>query len=196
MRQIIIVASLVLAGLFLRPTAIAAQNTPAFKIIVHTKNPVSSMSRAELGKIFLKKTTSWAGEGAIQPVDQLVPVERPGAVAGQRHVPLHAVVNDGHLTGRPARRRQRRRRRQATRRGRQRAQIRERIRLGPEGRHGELRPLGVEARRLRRNAHGGVRARPGPRGGGAGGQGRQAAGRGRPRLANRYEVRAGLTFDL
>jgi ABC-type phosphate transport system substrate-binding protein len=67
-----IISVLTLLALLGQPTLLAAQSAPAFKVIVHAKNPVTSLSRGELAKIFLKKTTSWSGDGAIAPVDQAV----------------------------------------------------------------------------------------------------------------------------
>ncbi len=42
---------------------------PAYKIVVNAKNPVASLSRAKVAAYFLKKSTSWEGGGAVQPVD-------------------------------------------------------------------------------------------------------------------------------
>jgi ABC-type phosphate transport system substrate-binding protein len=70
MRQTIVIAALALAALVGRPVPTAAQAVPAFKIIVHPKNPTASLSRGELARIFMKKTTSWANDASIAPVDQ------------------------------------------------------------------------------------------------------------------------------
>ena len=71
MRQIIIITFALLAVLgHGAPTA--AQTAPAFKVIVNAKNPATSISRKELGKIFMKKSVSWSGGAAIAPVDQTV----------------------------------------------------------------------------------------------------------------------------
>ena len=70
MNKLFLVVTIVLAGLLSTSAPTKAQSSPAFKIIVNGKNPVASLSRAEVGKIFLKKTTSWPGEGSISPVDQ------------------------------------------------------------------------------------------------------------------------------
>lgn len=40
-----------------------------FVVIVHPSNPVSSLSAAELSRIFLKKTVKWEGGGRVEPVD-------------------------------------------------------------------------------------------------------------------------------
>jgi ABC-type phosphate transport system substrate-binding protein len=41
-----------------------------YKVVVHPSNPGASLSRAELGRIFLKKITAWPDKRVIQPVDQ------------------------------------------------------------------------------------------------------------------------------
>lgn len=41
-----------------------------FVVVVHETNPASSMSRAEVAKLFLKKTKKWEGGLRIAPVDQ------------------------------------------------------------------------------------------------------------------------------
>ena len=49
---------------------LAAQDNVGFKVVVNAKNPETSIRRAVLSDIFLKKTTAWArGEPAV-PVDQ------------------------------------------------------------------------------------------------------------------------------
>jgi len=60
---LIIFALLIILAVF--DTHLYAQK---FKIIVHETNPVSSMTRAEISKIFLKKTTKLNGTKAL-PVD-------------------------------------------------------------------------------------------------------------------------------
>ena len=41
-----------------------------FKVVVHASNPISTLSTADLGQIFLKKNTRWATGSAVEPVDQ------------------------------------------------------------------------------------------------------------------------------
>lgn len=41
-----------------------------FRVIVHRENPVSSITRAELSAIYLRRLRSWPGGEEIVPVDQ------------------------------------------------------------------------------------------------------------------------------
>lgn len=41
-----------------------------FQIIVHSDRPETSVSQADLSRIFLKKTTRWEDGSKIQPLDQ------------------------------------------------------------------------------------------------------------------------------
>jgi ABC-type phosphate transport system substrate-binding protein len=61
-----------LAGCFLL-SALGALADPAagFKIVVNGANPVAALSRREMSRLFLKKTTAWPGGQMVQPVDQL-----------------------------------------------------------------------------------------------------------------------------
>ena len=43
---------------------------PSFKIVVNAANPVSSLSREELSRLFLKKVTSWKDAKPVALVDQ------------------------------------------------------------------------------------------------------------------------------
>ncbi len=58
--------------------ALAAIATPApsagargdsFRVIVHPRNPLHDVERAELARMFLKKVTRWPDETAARPVD-------------------------------------------------------------------------------------------------------------------------------
>ncbi len=42
---------------------------PSFQIVVHKENQTAELSRKELSRIFLKKTTTWKDGQKIQPVD-------------------------------------------------------------------------------------------------------------------------------
>ena len=53
-----------------RVSAEQASVPAAYRIIVHPKNPVSSIERKFLEDAFLKKTTRWPNQGVIRPVDQ------------------------------------------------------------------------------------------------------------------------------
>ena len=50
--------------------AVAAGEGGGFAVIVNAANPVQSLSRAEVSKIFLKEQAAWSDGQAIQPVDQ------------------------------------------------------------------------------------------------------------------------------
>jgi ABC-type phosphate transport system substrate-binding protein len=54
---------------FGRGSAGAQQAGPAFQIVVHPKNPESSVSREFLSDVFLKKTTRWEHGEGLRPVD-------------------------------------------------------------------------------------------------------------------------------
>jgi ABC-type phosphate transport system substrate-binding protein len=47
---------------------LAAQDS-GYKIIVHSTNPASSMSRGDISKIFLKQTTKWSDGRTATPLD-------------------------------------------------------------------------------------------------------------------------------
>jgi ABC-type phosphate transport system substrate-binding protein len=49
-----------------------ASTEPSFKIVVNAANPVSSLSREELSRLFLKKVTSWRDSKPVALVDQRV----------------------------------------------------------------------------------------------------------------------------
>lgn len=46
-----------------------AETTHSFQILVNPENPVSSLNRIELSRLFLKKETSWPDRNPVQPVD-------------------------------------------------------------------------------------------------------------------------------
>jgi ABC-type phosphate transport system substrate-binding protein len=41
----------------------------SFKVIVHSSNPVSSLSKQEVASLFLKKTTKWKNGETVMPID-------------------------------------------------------------------------------------------------------------------------------
>ncbi len=47
----------------------ANAQSSAFRVVVHTSNAASALPRAELARIFLKKTSAWPDGRAAQPVD-------------------------------------------------------------------------------------------------------------------------------
>ena len=62
--------SLLLAGGLLLAAA-EAPAAPVFKVVVNSANGASSMTRDDVARLFLKKTTTWPGGAQpVQPVDQ------------------------------------------------------------------------------------------------------------------------------
>lgn len=49
-------------------STVAAQAEAPFRVIVHSTNPVASLTRSELSRLFLKKTVAWTS-GEVLPVD-------------------------------------------------------------------------------------------------------------------------------
>jgi ABC-type phosphate transport system substrate-binding protein len=47
----------------------SAQDT-SFKVVVNAANPIASISKDELSKLFLKKSTTWKNGHEVVPVDQ------------------------------------------------------------------------------------------------------------------------------
>ena len=75
-----------LVGLFTLSTAPAPSPAQDFAVIVNVSNPVSTLSKDEVAKLFLKKTVSWkSGQSAA-------PVELP-ATAKVRESFAKAVLN-------------------------------------------------------------------------------------------------------
>ena len=62
------IVTLALLGLVVGAGQLAAQDS-GFKVIVHSTNPASAMSRGDLSKIFLKRTTKWSDGRAATPLD-------------------------------------------------------------------------------------------------------------------------------
>lgn len=62
-------AALLVSAALLLPATMRTQSASSFQIIVHKANPVTTLSRAEIARLFLKKTTSWKAGGLVQPVD-------------------------------------------------------------------------------------------------------------------------------
>ncbi len=50
---------------------IIAQESKSYKIIVNDSNPINTITKKDLAKIFLKKLTKWENGTTILPVDQL-----------------------------------------------------------------------------------------------------------------------------
>jgi len=51
---------------FLLPAAVAAAD---YVVIVHSSNPVSSLSKSEASRLFLRSSTAWPGGEHVKPVD-------------------------------------------------------------------------------------------------------------------------------
>lgn len=47
----------------------SAHAEPAYRVIVNPDNPTTSLSKDQVGKMLLKKTTSWKHGGKVLPVD-------------------------------------------------------------------------------------------------------------------------------
>ncbi len=43
----------------------------SYKVIINSSNPVATISKTDLSKLFLKKTTKWENGNKVQPVDLL-----------------------------------------------------------------------------------------------------------------------------
>lgn len=59
-----------LAALALLPLPAARAAEARYKVIVHDDNPTTSVTRADLARMFLKKVTAWPDKKQVQPVDQ------------------------------------------------------------------------------------------------------------------------------
>lgn len=70
--QISIVIIATILGLLLMSSMVPsrAQETAPFKVIVNQENPHSSVERAELAKLFLKKKSRWSHGVTAMPIDQ------------------------------------------------------------------------------------------------------------------------------
>jgi ABC-type phosphate transport system substrate-binding protein len=54
----------------LAAAALPADAPTGFKVVVNAANPTTAISRDELARIFLRKTTSWPGGQVAVPIDQ------------------------------------------------------------------------------------------------------------------------------
>lgn len=61
--------AVLLAGSVVGATAAPASGPP-FQVVVSAENPVSSLKRQELARLFLKKTSRWSDGREVMPVDQ------------------------------------------------------------------------------------------------------------------------------
>lgn len=63
-----IALALLAAALVARPAR--AQDAATFQVIVNAANPVTSLTRDETSRLFLRKVVTWKRGEAVQPVDQ------------------------------------------------------------------------------------------------------------------------------
>ena len=63
-----IALALLTAALVARPAS--AQDAATFQVIVNAANPVTSLTREETSRLFLRKVVTWTRGEAVQPVDQ------------------------------------------------------------------------------------------------------------------------------
>jgi ABC-type phosphate transport system substrate-binding protein len=64
-----IIFLLVLLGIFLFDSVSLAQEIESYKIIVNGSNPISSMTKDQISKLFLKKVTKWKNGQKVLPLD-------------------------------------------------------------------------------------------------------------------------------
>lgn len=60
---------LLLLGLALLPATVRGQEV-AYRVVVHSSNSISRLTRDQVSKIFLRKITQWDNRQAVLPVDQ------------------------------------------------------------------------------------------------------------------------------
>lgn len=65
-----ILAGLLFAALILAP-ATPGRAAEGYKVIVHPSNPVTSLSRDQIARYFLKKTPAWPSGTTVAAVDQV-----------------------------------------------------------------------------------------------------------------------------
>lgn len=64
-----IIFLLALLGIFLFDGLSSAQEIESYKIIVNGSNPISSMTKDQVSKLFLKKVTKWKNGQKVLPLD-------------------------------------------------------------------------------------------------------------------------------
>ena len=79
-------AALAFVGLVLLFAATTVESQSSYRVIVHPSNGVSSLSKAELSDLFLKKTTRWdSSKESVEPVDLASPPEVRNAFSEDVH---------------------------------------------------------------------------------------------------------------
>ena len=86
MKRFVLLISFTIAFLFVHLHS-AAQDERGFRVIVHPDNPVASMTKVEVSRLFLKRTVRWdqPGIGAVDPVDLEAKSDIRAAFSGQVH---------------------------------------------------------------------------------------------------------------
>ncbi|TDI43631.1 MAG: phosphate ABC transporter substrate-binding protein [Acidobacteria bacterium] len=59
-----------LGGAFSSGQSVSSPSSISFKVIVNQANNVESLSKAEVSRLFLKKTLRWEAGGRVEPIDQ------------------------------------------------------------------------------------------------------------------------------
>ena len=77
-------ANLVVLAMALGALAAGPDESVGFKVIVHPSNPVRSIERDRLARIFLKRSKRWPGASVVLPVDQAI--RSPARKAFSKHV--------------------------------------------------------------------------------------------------------------
>ena len=62
--------SLFAAALLVLAAGPVAADEPGFKVVVQASNPIKSITRTQLSRLFLKKTSTWESGEHVVPVDQ------------------------------------------------------------------------------------------------------------------------------
>lgn len=65
-------AAVIVMSAILGASGAPAAENPAFVIVVAPSNPVTSIKRQELARLFLRKTSRWSDGREVAPVDQSV----------------------------------------------------------------------------------------------------------------------------
>jgi ABC-type phosphate transport system substrate-binding protein len=68
-RSVVRASAVAAALLGLGSTSVPAAPQPAFRIVVHKDNPVTSLTLAELQRVFRKQTRMWPSGESVVPVD-------------------------------------------------------------------------------------------------------------------------------
>jgi ABC-type phosphate transport system substrate-binding protein len=64
-----VILSAALVGLDV-PAALGSETAADYKVVVNAANPVTTLTRDSVSRMFLKKTTTWPNGKTVAPVDQ------------------------------------------------------------------------------------------------------------------------------